>query len=54
MAGQLAWMLVSETSGSLLPLGIVAFGILSIPSVFAARVAAGLARRSAAEPDQAD
>jgi hypothetical protein len=54
MAGQLAWMLVTERSGSLLPLGIVAFGILSIPSVIAARVAAGLARRSAAEPDQAD
>jgi hypothetical protein len=50
MAGQLAWMLVSERAGSMLPLGIVAFGILSIPSVIAARIAAGVARRRAADP----
>jgi hypothetical protein len=54
MAGQLAWMLVTERSGSLLPLGIVAFGILSIPSVIAARVAAAVARRRSAQADPAD
>ena len=44
MAGQLAWMLLAHGPGNLLPLGIVAFAILSIPSLVAARAAAAWAR----------
>lgn len=49
-AGQFVWMLVSQGPGNLLPLGIVAFGIFSLPAVLAARAGAFLARKWAA-PD---
>jgi hypothetical protein len=38
--GQFATMLIGQGPGNLLPLGIVAFGIFSLPAVFAARVGA--------------
>jgi hypothetical protein len=43
--GQFLWMLVSKGPGNLLPLGIVAFGVLSIPSIIAAWVGASIAKR---------
>lgn len=39
-AGQFLSMLASEGVGNLLPLGIVAFGIFSVPAIVAARVGA--------------
>jgi len=52
MAGQFAWMLVSQGPGNLLPLGIVMFGVLSIPAIVTARVGAaiGVRRAQAEEP----
>jgi hypothetical protein len=47
-AGQFVWMLVSEGPGNLLPLGIVAFGIFSLPAILAARAGAFLANKRAA------
>ena len=46
--GQLVWILVSEGPGNLLPLGIVAFGIFSLPAILAARAGAFLANKWAA------
>lgn len=43
MLGQLLWLLVSEGPGNLLPLGIVLFAVLSVPSVVAAWIAATIA-----------
>jgi hypothetical protein len=42
VVGQFAWMLLSQGPGNLLPLGIIAFGVLSVPSIVAARLAAAL------------
>ena len=41
--GQFAWMLLTHGPGNLLPLGIVAFGLFSIPSIVAARAGAWIA-----------
>lgn len=38
--GQFAWMLLSQGPGNLLPLGVILFGVLSLPAVLAARVGA--------------
>ena len=48
MAGQLLWLLLTQGVGNLLPLGLVVFGIFSIPSIIAARVVATIRTRSAA------
>ena len=40
LAGQFIWMLLSQGPGNLLPLGIVVFGVLSVPSIVAARIGA--------------
>jgi len=40
LAGQFVWMLVSQGPGNLLPLGIVVFGILAIPSMLTAQLGA--------------
>lgn len=40
LAGQFVWMLVTPGPGNLLPLGIVVFGILAIPSMLTARLGA--------------
>jgi len=47
LVGQLVWMLISQKAGNLLPLGIVVFGLLSVPSIIAARVGALIARKRA-------
>jgi hypothetical protein len=44
-AGQFAAMLVSQGPGNLLPLGMVALAVLSIPSIIAAWVSASIATR---------
>ena len=40
LAGQFVWMLVTQGPGNLLPLGIVVFGVLAIPSMLTARLGA--------------
>jgi hypothetical protein len=40
LAGQFFWMLFTQGPGNLLPLGVVAFGILSVPSIITARIGA--------------
>ena len=40
LVGQFAWMLVTEGPGNLLPLGMVVFGVLSVPSIITARIGA--------------
>jgi hypothetical protein len=47
-AGQFIWMLAKDGAGNLLPLGIVAFGIFSLPAILAARAGAFLATKWAA------
>lgn len=42
---QFVWMLLSQGFGDLLPLGIIAFAVLLIPSLFAAWIGAFIARR---------
>ena len=45
LVGQFLWMLFSNGPGNLLPLGIVVFAVLSVPSIIAARIGASIARR---------
>jgi hypothetical protein len=45
LAGQFAWMLVTNGPGNLLPLGVIMFGILSIPSIITAWVGSVIGRR---------
>jgi hypothetical protein len=40
LIGQFFWMLLTQGPGSLLPLGLVVFGVLSVPSIITARVGA--------------
>ena len=40
--GQFVWMLISQGVGNLLPLGIIAFAVISLPAVMAAKVEAYL------------
>lgn len=47
LAGQFAWMLVTQGPGNLLPLGIVVFAFFAIPGVVAARIGAAIARTRA-------
>jgi hypothetical protein len=47
-AGQFLWMLVSQGPGNLLPLGIVAFGVLSVPSIITASIGCYFGRKRAA------
>jgi hypothetical protein len=49
-AGQLVLVLISQGPGNLLPLGIVVFGIFSLPAILAARAGAFLANKWAAAP----
>ncbi|MBI3530771.1 MAG: hypothetical protein HY067_22730 [Betaproteobacteria bacterium] len=39
-AGQFAWLLLSQGPGNLLPLGIIAFAMVSVPAIVAAKVGA--------------
>lgn len=45
LAGQLLWMLISQGPGNLLPLGVIVFGIFSIPSVVTARLGSSIATK---------
>jgi hypothetical protein len=45
LVGQFLWMLLTQGPGNLLPLGIVVFGVLSVPSIVAARIGAFVASR---------
>lgn len=49
-AGQFLWMIIAHGPGNLLPLGVIAFGILSIPGVLAAQAAGYIARRKSPPP----
>jgi len=40
LAGQFSWMLLTQGPGNLLPLGVVVFGVLSVPSIITARIGA--------------
>ncbi|TAJ97525.1 MAG: hypothetical protein EPO39_19295 [Candidatus Manganitrophaceae bacterium] len=40
MAGQFFWMLMKQGAGNLLPLGVIVFGLFSLPSIIAARFGA--------------
>ena len=48
MAGQFLWMLLTQGAGNLLPLGVIVFGVFSIPSIIAACIVASIRTRSAA------
>jgi hypothetical protein len=43
LVGQFVWMLLSQGPGNLLPLGVIVFGVLSVPSIIAARIGAFIA-----------
>ncbi len=45
LCGQFVWMLLSQGPGNLLPLGIIVFAVLSIPSIITAGIGAFIARR---------
>jgi hypothetical protein len=45
MVGQLVWLLLTQGVGNLLPLGVIVFGVLSIPGIIAARIGASMAMR---------
>ncbi len=47
LAGQLAWMVLTQGVGNLLPLGVIVFGILAIPSVATALLGAFIRNRMA-------
>ena len=47
LVGQLLWMLLTQGIGNLLPLGIVVFAVLSVPSIVAARIGAFVATKLA-------
>lgn len=40
LLGQFLWMLCTQGPGNLLPLGIIVFGILSVPSIITAKIGA--------------
>jgi hypothetical protein len=50
IVGQFVWMLVSSGPGNLLPLGAVAFAILALPSMVAARIGAFIGVRTLRRP----
>lgn len=45
--GQFFWLLLTQGPGNLLPLGVIAFSILSVPSIISARIGAFVGRRRA-------
>lgn len=49
LAGQGSWLLITQGPGNLLPLGIVLFGILALPSIFTAKLGARMAKKRAPE-----
>jgi hypothetical protein len=47
LVGHFVWMLLSQGPGNLLPLGVIVFGVLSVPPIIAARIGAFIARKTA-------
>jgi hypothetical protein len=47
LVGQFSWMLVTQGPGNLLPLGVLVFGVLSLPSVMTAKLGAYFGRTRA-------
>jgi hypothetical protein len=47
LVGQFSWMLVTQGPGNLLPLGVVVFGVLSVPSIVTAKIGAFFGNRHA-------
>ena len=47
LIGQFFWMLFTQGPGNLLPLGVVVFGVLSVPSIVTARIGAFLGSKRA-------
>ena len=47
LIGQFLWMLCTQGPGNLLPLGIIVFGILSVPSIITAKIGAFIRARIA-------
>jgi hypothetical protein len=45
LLGQFSWMLLTQGPGNLLPLGMIFFSILSVPSIITARIGAFLGRK---------
>jgi hypothetical protein len=45
MVGQLVWLLLTQGVGNLLPLGVIVFGVLSVPGIIAARIGASIAMK---------
>ena len=45
LIGQFFWMLLIQGPGNLLPLGVVVFGILSVPPVITAQIGAFFGRK---------
>jgi len=43
--GQFVWLLLTQGPGNLLPLGIIVFGVISLPAVIAARIGAYVGNR---------
>jgi len=47
LVGQFLWMLCTQGPGNLLPLGIIVFGVLSVPSILTAKIGAFVRMRTA-------
>ena len=47
LVGQFFWMVLTQGPGNLLPLGVVVFGVLSLPSIFTAQIGASIGRKRA-------
>jgi hypothetical protein len=47
LVGQFSWMLFTQGPGNLMPLGVVMFGVLSVPSIITARIGAFLGNKRA-------
>lgn len=45
LAGQFVWMLLTQGPGNLLPLGVIVFGILAIPSVLTGKLGAFIGKK---------
>ncbi|MBI3608296.1 MAG: hypothetical protein HY207_10035 [Nitrospirae bacterium] len=48
LAAQAVWMIVTQGPGNLLPIGLVVFGVLAIPSMTTAQIGAWLGKKNAA------
>jgi hypothetical protein len=47
LVGQFLWMVLSQGPGNLLPLGVIVFAVLSVPSIIAAWIGALIATKTA-------